>query len=208
MKILLTGFNSFQGVRMNPSEKVVQALAGRRPKGLRAELITAILSTEYVAATRKLRQLIRKSQPDAVLCLGVAPRRERISLERVALNLDDEETADNAGVVRRGHKITPRGPDVYWSTLPLAAMERAVRRRGIQAFVSNHAGAFLCNHAFYVARQETSRRRHKVPCGFIHLPGLRGKRPARQRSIRRFVRAMECCLGVLARESARNRKPG
>jgi pyroglutamyl-peptidase len=209
MKILLTGFNSFSGVRVNPSELVVRAIAEQRqPRNV--EVITAVLPTEYGAATRQLRGLIRRHRPDAVICLGVAQRRETISLERVALNLDDEPTPDNARVVRRGSKIERGGPDLYWSTLPLAALERALNSKPktgrVRAVISNHAGAFLCNHAFYIARHETARRRRPIPCGFIHLPGLRGRKAASERQLSGMIEAVGACLSVVCRELAKPRR--
>lgn len=209
MKILLTGFNSFSGVRVNPSDLVVRAVA-RQKQPVNVDLITAVLPTEYEAATRKLRGLLRKHRPDAVLCLGVAQRREKISLERVALNLDDEVTPDNGGVVRRGSKIERRGPDLYWSSLPLLALERALKRQRnrarIEVAISNHAGAFLCNHAFYIARHETARGRVPVPCGFIHLPGLRGRKAFRDRQLRGMIQAVERCLSVIRKDVPKARR--
>ncbi|HWP83563.1 MAG TPA: hypothetical protein VNN17_00095 [Terriglobia bacterium] len=204
MKILLTGFNSFRGVRRNPSEQVVRILAARGGSFAGVELVAAVLPTEYRAGSRKLRRLIRGNRPDAVVCLGVAPRRDAFSLERVALNLDDEATPDNAGVVRRARPIVRGGPDVYWSTLPLDRLLKQLRRRRIKAVISNHAGAFLCNHAFYLARHETARR--GIPCGFLHLPGT-GRRPSGNRpSAARMVRAVECCLTVLAEDWKRGKR--
>ena len=208
MRILLTGFDSFKGVRVNPSEQVVRALGARRRNENGAELITAVLPTEYVAATRQLRRLIGSARPDGIVCLGVATRREIISLERVALNLDDDATPDNAGIIRRGRKIAPSGPDVYWTTLPLERLQQALRRKRVKAYVSNHAGTFLCNHAFYIARHEAARARRRIPCGFIHLPGTnragagRGKFK-RKYSVALLVRAVECCLEVLQRDVVR-----
>jgi pyroglutamyl-peptidase len=203
VKILLTGFGPFKGVRVNPSEQVVRRLAERQQRKAEIQLVTEVLPTEYVAASRKLRRLIRRHRPDAVLCLGVATRRDCISLERVALNLDDEATPDNTGLVRRGSNIARAGSDVYWSTLPLDKMKGALRRRGIKASISNHAGAFLCNHAFYVARQETARMRRNVPCGFIHLPG-RSRNSKQLPSISRMIRAIDCCINVLAMQRSRS----
>lgn len=197
MKILLTGFNSFKGVRVNPSEAVVRTLAERSRNDISAELITAVLPTEYIAATRQIRKLIRSVQPDAILCLGVATKRETISLERVALNLDDDATADNRGLIRQGHKIAPNSPDVYWSTMPLARLRKALGKSRIKANISNHAGTFLCNHAFYIARHEAERSRRPIPCGFIHLPGAGRGKSQQKYSLDRMIRAVECCLKVL-----------
>lgn len=203
MKILLTGFNSFHRVRVNPSEEVVRVLASCRPNNSAVELITAVLPTEYVAGTRQLRRLIRKARPDAVLCLGVATNREYLSLERIALNLDDDRTPDNQGRIRQARKIEPHGPDVYWSSLPLAQFQEALRRMRIRAEISNHAGTFLCNHAFYIARHETARLRRLIPCGFLHLPGIGHGKGKRKYSREQLARAVESCLQVLEEEISR-----
>jgi pyroglutamyl-peptidase len=159
-----------------------------------------VLPTQYEAATRRLRRLIRSARPDAILCLGVAARRDYISMERVALNLDDDEHPDNAGEVRQGRRIARGGPDVYWSTLPLEALHRALKRRRVPVKRSNHAGTYLCNHVFYVARQETARARRRIPCGFVHLPSLRAGRGRRGMTLTRMMEAVECCLAALGRQ--------
>jgi pyroglutamyl-peptidase len=207
VKILLTGFNAFHGVKVNPSEEVALGLAERAAIGTGVALMTSVLPTEYVAATRRIRQLFRSARPDAVLCLGVATKRDRISLERVALNLDDDPTPDNAGVVRRGRKIVRGGPDVYWTTLPLDAMLRALRGARVRAYISNHAGTFLCNHLFYAARHEAARARRAISCGFIHIPGAKTGRTGRRSSPERLIRSIELCLEVLARERPKKRSP-
>jgi pyroglutamyl-peptidase len=208
VKILLTGFGPFPGVPVNPAEQVVRRLAERARQSGRIQLVTETLPVEYAAATRKLRRRIREERPGAILCLGVAPTRTRLSLERVALNLDDDPQRDNAGVVRRGRKIAPGGPAAYWSTLPLDTLQRALQRRRISASLSNHAGAFLCNHAFYVARQETSRSRRRIPCGFLHVPPMseRGKSHKRGMPLGRMVTAVACCLDVLERTARRKNR--
>ena len=204
MKILLTGFEPFGPVRVNPSEQIVQRIAAQARARGDDGLVTEVLPTEFAAAVRRIRQLIRKLRPDAVLCLGVAPQRDKISLERVALNLDDDSLPDNAGRRRAGRRIVPRGPTAYWSTLPLDRFRKQLERRKIPVSYSNHAGAYLCNHVFYVARHEIERLGNHAPCGFVHVP------PARKRSnqskprgipLNTMVEAVECCLAVL-----RNRK--
>jgi pyroglutamyl-peptidase len=210
LKILLTGFNRFKGVRVNPSEKVILELRERYRDLKGVDLIAEVLPTEYGAGMRKLRGLIRKHRPQAILLLGVAPRREQISLERVALNIDDEATPDNAGVIRRGRKIVRGAADVYWSTLPLLRLQRALEGCGIPASISNHAGTFLCNHAFYVARHQTERSPKKLVCGFVHLPGMASRRAKTKSTTKskskgeraepnKMIQAIECCIEVLRR---------
>src|SRR5438067_1047453 len=111
MRIVLTGFDSFLGVETNPSQLLVEHFARRRDPRLIAE----VLPTRYAAAAQKVRALIHEHRPDVMLSLGVAQTRPTISFERVALNLDDSETPDNAGVVAKGRLIVPGAPLAYWS---------------------------------------------------------------------------------------------
>ena len=212
MKILLTGFEPFGPVRVNPSEQIVQRIGermGRRvdkdARGRGAiELRAEVLPTEFAAADRRIRRLIREFRPEAVLCLGVAPKRDQISLERVALNLDDDSLPDNAGRRRAGRRIVPSGPAAYWSTLPLERMRKQLERQGIPVSYSNHAGTYLCNHVFYVARHEIERLGNGAPCGFIHVPPARTRAKRRKRrgmELSQMVEAIESCLTILAKSS-------
>ena len=192
-KILVTGFNAFGKVRVNPAELIIARLAKRR--SAQYALITGLLPTEYSRATRRIKMLLRRERPDIVLSLGVAAGRKEICLERIALNLDDEALADNSGAVRRNRPIARSGPPLYQSTLPLEKLLKALQRRHIRARISNHAGTYLCNHIFYVARHETAQR--GIPAGFLHLPAIRSKRHPGM-SIATMLRAVNCCLDVLA----------
>jgi pyroglutamyl-peptidase len=198
-KILVTGFNAFGRVRVNPSELLVaklnQAVTLGRHRTRKYELVTALLPTEYSRATTRMKQLLRREKPDIVLCLGVAAGRKDICLERFALNLDDEALADNAGVVRRDRLIARNGPPLYRSTLPLAKLLKDLQRRGVRSRISNHAGTYLCNHVFYVVRHHTAAR--DTPAGFIHLPPLKTKGNAGM-GLAAMMRAVNYCLDALA----------
>ena len=200
MKILLTGFEPFGPHDSNPSERIMEKLREEARSRHPIHLFTAVLPTQYGAAGTQIRRLIRRIRPAAVVCLGLAASRDTISLERAALNLDDDLLPDTAGEVRRVRLILRNGPAAYWSTLPLERMRQALERRGIPSSLSNHAGTYVCNHVFYVARQEIEKIGSRARCGLIHVPGLRrGARAEARRGIRlrRMVEAVECCLGVL-----------
>lgn len=163
MKLLLTGFEPFGALALNPSELVVRALAGR--PGIAA---SAVLPTVYGQAGDRLLALIERERPDLVLMTGVAAKRAEISLERVALNLEDADKPDNAGVRRGGSPIEPGAPLARATTLDLAPPLAALKARGIPAAISNHAGAFVCNHVYYRALGTG------VPSLFVHLPMIDG----------------------------------
>ena len=169
--VLVTGFEPFAGQRVNPSQLAVGELAGRTIAGRKIE--TAVLPVVFGDATVALRRALRRYRPSLVICVGEAGGREAISIERVAINIDDARIADNAGARPIDRSIARRGPAAYWSTLPIKAIAAALARRGIPAAVSQTAGTFVCNHVFYGLMRTLARQRG-VRGGFIHVPFVRG----------------------------------
>jgi len=170
LKFLLTGFEPFSNLEENPSQQIIEHISSHEARQDDFDLTTAVLPVDYVAADSCLLDLIHKHQPDAILSLGVATKREGVFLERVALNLDDSKHADNAGIQRSGAPVIPDGPAAYFSTLPLEALRDGLAQRGFPVEISNHAGAFLCNHAFYRAAYEIQKLGLHTVNGFIHVP--------------------------------------
>lgn len=191
MKVLLTGFEPFADVDVNPSQQVVEALSQQQVKGI--HLAHAILPVEYDLAGKQIRQLIYAHEPDVVLMLGVARGRDKINLERIAVNVDDSETPDNAGEVRNGHPVVwHTSPIAYLSTLPIIPMIEMLAEKGLPAKISNHAGTFVCNHVFYMASHEFDRINAYVPCGFIHLPPV-----SEDYTLEMMIEAIRTCIELL-----------
>jgi pyroglutamyl-peptidase len=161
MKILLTGFEPFGKATLNPSGEIVKQISGDN-------IVTAILPVAYAQSAEKLLALIAEHNPDVVISLGQAEGRTHISPERIAINLDDARLADNDGVVRNDVPIVFGGPVAYESTLPVKDIVKAINDAGVPAAVSLSAGAFLCNHVFYVAQDHF--KGTKVRSGFVHVP--------------------------------------
>ena len=160
-KVLLTGFEPFGNATSNPSGEIVKQISGDN-------IVTAILPVAYTQSAERLLSLIEQHNPDVVICLGQAEGRTAITPERVAINLDDARLADNEGVLRNDVKILEDGPDAYFSTLPVNDIVAAIKAQGIPAAVSLSAGAFLCNHVFYVAQNKFAGS--DVRSGFVHVP--------------------------------------
>jgi pyroglutamyl-peptidase len=91
-------------------------------------------------------------------------------VERVAINVDDASILDNAGLQPIDAPIAADGPAAYFSTLPIKAIARAMRERGLAAGVSQTAGTFVCNHVFYALMHHAAR--WPLRAGFIHVPYL------------------------------------
>jgi pyroglutamyl-peptidase len=166
MTILVTGFEPFGQLQVNPSALIVEHLARTSAQGTVCE----VLDTEFVAAERRIRELIRRHQPETVVCLGVAASASEIRLERQAANLDDARLPDNAGYQPAGTPIVADGSPTLSATLPLDRMLAAVSELGIRAVVSDDAGRYVCNHVMYAALDEIARAGLSTRCGFIHVP--------------------------------------
>ncbi|MFM1844004.1 MAG: hypothetical protein RLZ78_84 [Actinomycetota bacterium] len=167
-KVLLTGFEPFGTASSNPSGEIVKQISGDN-------IVTAILPVAYAQSAERLLVLIAEHNPDVVISLGQAEGRTQITPEKVAINLDDARLADNEGVMRNDVKILQDGPDAYFSTLPLKEIVEAIKTTGVPAAVSLSAGAFLCNHIFYIAQNKfvgTS-----VRSGFVHVPLMDSQAP-------------------------------
>ena len=197
MKILLTGFEPFDQERVNPSWEAVRR--AEAPEG--ADLIRSCLPVSFRAAPRQLEALIRQHRPDVVLCVGQAGGRSGISLERVAVNLMDARIPDNDGFQPEEEPLVSGGETAYFSTLPLRRMETALRVVGLSVQISNTAGLYVCNTAFYTAARLAAQEFPGQKTGFVHVPYLPeqsrdGKYPSMP--LEDVVRALEECLQCLA----------
>jgi pyroglutamyl-peptidase len=164
--VLLTGFAPFGGETVNPSWQAVRALHGRHINGHR--IVARQLPVEFGASLKELRATIRETKPALVLCVGQAGGRASISLERVAINVDDARIPDNAGAQPIDSEIVKEGPAAYFTGLPIKAMLAALREAGIPAEVSQTAGTYVCNHVFYGLMYALRNRR--IRGGFVHIP--------------------------------------
>ena len=180
--VLVTGFEPFNGERLNPSWEVCDRLS-RSIGGMRLE--TCRVPCEFRRAIEVVAAAIERHRPAMVVSLGQAGGRAHLSVERVAINVDDARANDNAGSAPIDEAIAPDGPPAYFATLPIKAMVAAMRAAGVPAEVSNTAGTYVCNHLMYgvlhfIAQGAASRAGARgvergvgeghVRAGFIHLP--------------------------------------
>jgi len=166
-KVLITGFEPFGGDTSNPTEFLARTLDGASVRERR--LIGVTLPVVFGRAREQLESAIEQHAPELVLCLGLAANRQAISLERVALNIDDASIPDNAGQQPIDRPIEEFGPAAYWSTLPIKAMKTQLEAAGYQAEISPSAGTYVCNHLFY-GLMHSLRSRTGVRGGFVHIP--------------------------------------
>jgi pyroglutamyl-peptidase len=177
--VLLTGFEPFGGEAVNPSELVLKALQGWSPSAGVA-VHTQVLPCVFGDAIVAMEQAMARTRPSVVIALGQAANRDEVSVERIAINVDDARIPDNAGAQPVDRPIVEQGAAAHFATLPIKAIVAALREAGLPAAVSQTAGTFVCNHVFYGLMDAIARRHPGVRGGFLHLPGLPEQRQALQ----------------------------
>lgn len=166
--ILLTGFEPFGGEHDNPSWGAARQAAATLA-GAGYDAVALELPCVFGTSIDVLRRALDEYQPSIVLCVGQAGGRERISIERVAVNVDDARIPDNAGQQPIDEPVVRAGPVGLFSSLPIKACRAAVAELGIPVEVSQTAGTYVCNHLFY-GLMHLLADRGGTRGGFIHVP--------------------------------------
>ena len=164
--VLLTAFEPFGGDVVNASELAARPLDGVEVAGHRVSV--AILPCVFGAAIDTLRREIDRLEPALVVACGEASGRSEISIERIAINVDDARIPDNAGKQPIDVAVAPDGPAAYFSRLPIKSIVQALSQAKIPAAISQTAGTFVCNHVFYGLMRALEGT--DVPGGFVHVP--------------------------------------
>ena len=166
-KLLITGFDPFGGASINPAWEAVKLLPDTIAD---FEVHKLEIPTVFGLATEKVLEKAAEIQPDVILCIGQAGGRGAVTPERIGVNIRDAKIADNAGNQPVGQFVAEEGPAAYFATVPVMAMEEAIRKESLPSQVSNSAGAFVCNDTLYGLLHHYAGTEVKV--GFIHVPWL------------------------------------
>lgn len=168
-KILITGFEPFDGFTVNPAAEVAKSLDGREVgeysiRGL-------VVPFDYSKAIEVVEQAISDYDPSIILCCGQADR-AAISIERIAVNAISTKLADNYENTPESDIIALDGPVAYFSNLDPFQLVQALLDSGIPAHVSYHAGLYGCNWLLYNVMDKIERGSLDAKATFIHLPLL------------------------------------
>jgi pyroglutamyl-peptidase len=169
MTILVTGFELFGGETLNPSWEAVKGLPDSAGD---AQIVRLQVPTTYAGCIGTVTDAIDRLSPRAVVMVGQAGGRAELSVERVAVNLDDTQAPDNAGVILQDTPVVSQGPAAYFATLPVKNIAAGLRTAGYPAVVSNTAGLFVCNHLMYGVLHHIAVHHMGTLAGFVHVPFL------------------------------------
>lgn len=191
MKILVSGFTPFGDETQNATMSLI--------KKVEKDANIILLPTVFKKAGEIIIKEIERIQPDYVVMLGQAKGRNRISLERVAININSSVISDNDGNIYTEEIINENGPDAYFSTLPIIELKDRLLDKRIPVHISNTAGTYVCNDTFYRVMDYIKLNNLKIKAGFIHIPILDiqvGNRDISSMSLKRMVKALDILIQV------------
>ena len=166
-KLLITGFDPFDGASINPSWEAVKRL----PEQIGNWQLTKLeIPTVFGLAAKTVLDAANDLQPDAILCVGQAGGRDAVTPETYGVNLRHARIADNAGNKPLAAPIVQGAPAAYLATVPVHDMVRAVRAQGLPCRASYSAGRFVCNDLLYTLLHHYNGTNTKI--GFVHIPYL------------------------------------
>ena len=190
-KLLITGFDPFDGATINPSWEAVKLLPDTIGD---YELHKFQIPTVFELAPRTVLEKAAELKPDAIICVGQAGGRMAVTPERIGINIRDARINDNAGKSPKDQPIVSGGPDGYFSTLPIKAMIAAINEVGLAGAISNTAGTFVCNDVLYSILHHYAST--DVRCGFIHVPYL-PEQGTPNLPLEQIVKALIAAISVL-----------
>lgn len=168
-KVLITGFEPFDGFTVNPSEEVVKRFHETRVNGF--SLVGIVLPLDYTKALGILDEALENHNPDYVLCCGQA-NRAAISIERMGVNVISTKRSDNYENLPESDIINTEGPTAFFANLDPIPLVKALLDNNIPAYVSYHAGHYGCNWLLYKVMERIENGSLDAKATFIHLPPL------------------------------------
>lgn len=158
--ILITGFEPFDNDAVNPSALLLESLSKKNSKHT---LHFQCLPVTFKESFNLLADKIEEFKPDVLIMTGFAKSRNKISIEKIAINWIDARIPDNNGITISNQLILENSIAGIFSTFPI---EEIYKNLGEEFEVSYSAGTFVCNYLYY-----QSLSHFKIPQVFIHLPG-------------------------------------
>ncbi len=167
MHILITGFMPFGGHETNVTKLILDDFVYNHPQ---TTLFKVILPTVFDGMLSPLKEAIATINPQLIIHLGEHAKAQAITLERVAINMDDARIPDNQQQQPIDVPIIDGGRPAYFTHLPIRAIEHALSHANMPVKVSYSAGTYVCNHLFYLSEHLQSETKNRSLSGFIHMP--------------------------------------
>ena len=173
LRVLVTGFSSFPGMRDNPSERLVQWLRDDDRWAIRpdVDLHTDILTVAWQSLPTAVDTLVSEIDPQIAIHFGVHSRAPGFTIEDCARNRTGRQV-DVDGCEWDSSEIVADAPRMIKAPSPAGKLATYLTAAGLPAAASSDAGAYLCNMLFYLSLERQRRTGHPAIVHFIHIPPL------------------------------------
>lgn len=177
-RILVTGFKPFLGETVNPSEILLEHI--EKDFAVSGNIDTLVLPVSFSESFKVLENALERQSYERIFLLGQAGDRDKVCLERVALNWIETQRPDEDGYTPPQGAIAPLESPALFSRLPLTEWSAELKSQSLPVKVSLSAGGYVCNYVYFKCLQKF-RDEAKPLVVFIHVPylpiQLQGKTP-------------------------------
>ena len=189
--ILLSAFEPFDIDPENSTGLTLRSYLNTSAEDVRG----VFLPVSFQRAWEELKKNILEHRPLAVIAMGQADNRSKITIEQIALNLIDARIRDADGNRPRDIEVET-GPLALKSSLPSRQILTALIARGLPADLSYSAGTYVCNALMYSLLNWSQTTR--LVAGFVHFPLVHEQRLGQGRENVRPARTLKLEDSVLA----------
>lgn len=182
--VALTGFGQFPGVEENHSQHLARQLAetlnAHSENSLDTDFVAKFvpLSVDWATIAQQVNTLYKTYKPDLVIHFGVCRSlSQSVTIERTATNCCALEP-DAQGCRPVSSKRQPTAPARLTTTLPVDKITASIGDRKLQVSISDDAGQYLCNAAYYHSLANAAEQEPASAALFVHIPANIG--PASQ----------------------------
>jgi pyroglutamyl-peptidase len=162
-RVLLTAFEPYDRWKANASWLALVELTHRLPE--QPQITTRLYPVDFTVMKERLAEDL-SGKYDFALHLGQAPGSSRVQLEAIGLNIGGSSSQSPD----QYRPLVDDGPIAYRTALPLADWAVKLRRGGVPAQVSYHAGTYLCNATLYWSHYLAERLALATQSAFVHVP--------------------------------------
>lgn len=162
-KTLVTAFKPFSDFSVNPSQILLEGLQKEIPT-----LSTCLLPVEFEGAFKTLSEVISVLEPSRIIMMGLADKRNLISLEKIALNWNETLSPDETQFTPPIAKIDQSEELALMTNYGIDELYNMLKQQNLPVELSFSAGTYVCNNLYFKVLKHFP----KTPAIFIHVPQL------------------------------------
>lgn len=172
-KTLITGFEPFGNQTLNPSQLLIEYLRSLPHLSENCEFL--LLPVDYDRAASALCAKLKSQNWAGWIGFGQAGGRDKISLERVALNWKEKDFNQTAEATLSKGPLVEGAETAFINPMDLSKILLELKKNKIPSEISFTAGTYVCNCVYYYASKTFQDLKADSFSLFVHIPYLPGQ---------------------------------